>query len=346
MEILERLGTSKVESHTAIAQTMEALKHRRIEIADELEPLKPDNYRILDKLQNKAKDFFGFLPSIRANRDFTQIEKIINELILITQNSDPSETIIQDVLGELYSKISQNANKISPAKLGVVYRIFNLLYSISRKEISQIDSSELDRLNKDRINELKTQKDILSREFNKLLTEKYVKEEKLEKYSKTLNSLNNTIFEHESEIKKLCEEIEKYIQSDRIKQNQINSLNSRLNELNKKLFELQTRKEAWVGKQSQLLQELNQKQNKISLLNNQLNKYSQIRIPEGDYIGNVSNKSTKYHFKRKCPDWKMLVGEYVLNLDDSKEIVSSNNPDIFIKAGLTKCKDCSGKYSQ
>jgi chromosome segregation ATPase len=264
---------------------------------------------------------------------------------LITQNSDPSETIIQDVLGELYSKISQNANKISPAKLGLIYRIFNLLYSISRKEISQIDSSELDRLNKDRINELKAQRDILSREFNKLLREKYVKEERLQKYSETLNSLNKTIFEHELEIKKLCGEIEKYIQSDRIKQNQINSLNNKLNELNKKLLELQRQKEAWVGKQSQLLQELNQKQSKIIRLQNQLNNYSHIRILQGEYIGNISNKNSKYHFKRKCPSWKMLVGEYVLNLDDSKDIKSSSNSSIFLKAGLTECEDCSKKYS-
>jgi chromosome segregation ATPase len=340
------LGTSKIESRKKIAQTMEALKHRRIEIADELEPLKPNKYRILDRLQSKAKYFFGFLPSIQANRDFTQIEKIINELTLITQNSNPSETIIQEVLEEFYSKLSQNANKISPAKLGLVYRIFNLLYSISRKEISQLDSSELDRLNKDIFNELKAQRDILSREFNKLLTDKYVKEEKLKKYSETLNSLNKTISEHKLEIKNLGQEMEKYIQSDRIKQNQINSLNSRLNELNKKLLELQTQKEAWVGQQSQLLQELNQKKGEIMRLHKKLNRYSHMRILEGEYIGNISDKKSKYHFKQKCPSWKMLVGEYVLNLDDSKEILSSNNPIVFLKAGLTKCRDCSEKYTQ
>jgi hypothetical protein len=155
--------------------------------------------------------------------------------------------------------------------------------------------------------------------------------------------LNKTISEHKLEIKKLGQEIEKYIQSDRIKQNQINSLNSRINELNQTLLELQTQKKTWVVQKNQLLHEIHQKQNEISRLYNQLNKYSHIRIPEGEYIGNLSNKSSKYHFNQKCPDWKMLVGEYVLNLDNSREIVSSNNPIVFQREGLAECEVCSGR---
>ncbi|MBD2099304.1 hypothetical protein [Leptolyngbya sp. FACHB-261] len=343
MEILGGLGNQKATSHERIAKTIEALRQKRLDIKDELEPRKPEKYRTLEKLQTKAKEFFAFLPLLQAQRDFERIEKILSELILYTKSGQPSETIIENMLEELSFKVARNSNKISPTRLSLVYRIQELLYSISQKEVSNLSKSELNKLNEDILNEIISQRDILSKEFNKLLREKHAKQQELEEYSENLKGLNQAIAELEAEILELREGIKQRAQSDRVKQGQINSLNSSLNESNRKLLELQDQKKSWINKENNLLQKIDQQNNEISQLTSQLKKYSRIRVLEGEYIGNLSNKNSKYHFNGRCPDWKMLVGEYVLKLDDSREILSSSNPTIFLREGLGECEVCSGK---
>jgi hypothetical protein len=61
---------------------------------------------------------------------------------------------------------------------------------------------------------------------------------------------------------------------------------------------------------------------------------------KGEYIGNLSDPKAKYHFDRKCNHWKMLVGEYVLGLDQSREIVSSSTPTFFF-GKLEECDRCA-----
>ncbi|MFM6400575.1 coiled-coil domain-containing protein, partial [Planktothrix sp.] len=127
------------------------------------------------------------------------------------------------------------------------------------------------------------------------------------------------------------------------KQNQINTLNSQLNKANYDIKELHAQKNVLSQKINCLNQDINQKQAEINQLTRQLIQYSNMRIAEGKYIGNIKEKNSRYHFNPKCPDWKMLVAEYVLRLDDSpnRNIVSSNNSRIFIKHHLKKCKNCS-----
>ncbi|MEP0754293.1 hypothetical protein NDA03_18910 [Trichocoleus sp. Lan] len=343
--VLERLGTRKAESHERIAKTIEALRQKKGEIQDELKPRRPEKYHALEKLKARTQDIFAFIPSIQAKRDFEHIEKIINELILSNKNKQPSKTVIQDVLEELSLRTSRNASKISPARLGLVYRVEELLYSISQKQISNLNRSELDELNEKFVNELKDQRDILSKEFNKLLSDKYAKQQELEIYSIKLDNLNKEIAERESALSRLQGKIEKYIQLEQVNQNKINNLNSKLNELNRKLLELEAQKKTWTAQKSRLIQDLNQEQQNVNKLNTQLSKYSQIRIMNGKYIGNLSDKSSKYHFEQKCNHWKMLVGDYVLRLDDSRQIVSSSTPTVFLREGLGECEVCSGRKS-
>jgi hypothetical protein len=81
----------------------------------------------------------------------------------------------------------------------------------------------------------------------------------------------------------------------------------------------------------------------IVSLNTQLSKYHRIRVLEGNYVGVPSSKGSKYHFHKKCPGWKMLVGEYMLNLDPTRAVVSSKDGSLFSKCGLQECRDCHNK---
>ena len=81
----------------------------------------------------------------------------------------------------------------------------------------------------------------------------------------------------------------------------------------------------------------------INTLNTQLSKYDRIRVLEGNHTAIPSSKGSKYHFHKKCPGWKMLVGKYMLNLDPSRAVVSSKDATFFIKGGLSECLDCKNK---
>jgi uncharacterized coiled-coil DUF342 family protein len=339
--ILERLSTNKAGSNIRIAKTIEALKQKKSEVLDELEPRRPEKYRTLARVQK----FLETITLSKAQKDFIEIEEIINRLIWTVKNSQPSETIIQGLIERLSIETVRKSDRISPDRLRLMYKIAELMNDISMKEISQFSNSQLEDINKSIINELNTQKNILSKGFNKLLKEKHEMQERIETYSESLNRLNRAISERESELKVLREELEKYTRLNRDTQNQISNLNRELVTINQKLLNLESQKDSLRGRINQLTQDIIYKQNEIDTLNNKLNKYSQIKILKGEYIGNLSNKTTKYHFNQKCPDWKMLVGEYVLRLDGSREIISSNSPTVFITQGLEACDVCSGRRS-
>ncbi len=337
--ILERLSTNKAGSNIRIAKTIEALKQKKSEVLDELEPRRPKKYRTLARVQN----FLETITSSKAQKDFIQIEEIINRLIWMVKSSQPSETIIQDLIERLSIEAVRKADRISPDRLRLMYKLAELINDISMKQLSQFSNSQLEDINTNIINEINKQKNILFKGFNKLLKEKHEMQQSIESYSESLNSLNKVICERESELKILQEELENYTQFNLDKQNQISNLNKELVKINQNLLSLQSQKDSLVKRLNQLIQNISDKQNEIDRLNNKLNKYSQIKILEGEYIGNLSNKTSKYHFNQKCPDWKMLVGEYVLRLDGSREIISSNSPAVFIRQGLEACDVCSGR---
>lgn len=96
--------------------------------------------------------------------------------------------------------------------------------------------------------------------------------------------------------------------------------------------------------ENNLRRELFQKQAEIKELNDRIDRYSEIRLPNGRYYGNLSDSKAKYHFNPKCTFWKMLVGDYMLNLDPSREIVNSKDPYFFTERNMDPCDRCeSGK---
>lgn len=340
--VLERLGANTAESNERIAKTIEALKQKKSEVSDELKPRRPEKYRTLARVQN----FFDSITLSKAQKDFIQIEEIINKLIWTVRNSQPSETIIQDLLDRLSTETGRKADKISPYRLRLMYNIAELLNDLSLKEMSKLKDSEFANLNESIINDLKEQRNIISNQFNKVLKEKNVMQQEVESHYENLNRLNKVISERESEVVTLRKELDKYIELNQSKQNQVSKMSTELAIANQKLLEWQTQKDSLERQVNQLIQDIGYKQSEIDRLTNQINKYSQIRMLQGKYIGNLSNKNSKYHWNQKCPDWKMLVGEYVLRLDGSREIISSSNPAEFMRKGLEECDFCTGRRSQ
>ncbi|MDJ0515080.1 MAG: hypothetical protein QNJ74_02080 [Trichodesmium sp. MO_231.B1] len=229
--------------------------------------------------------------------------------------------------------ISQNAENIRPKKIGLLYKVGELLNLISQKEISRFDRQELDNYYESTINELKSQRQVFSTELKKLLQEKYVQEQELEK-------LNKVIAEGDIEIAKISEEFKRYREECKSQNSLVDNLQSQLNVANQKLIALQADRKSILNRNNQLIKDINQKQSEIDSLRD---KYSAIRYLEGKYIGNLSNKSSKYHFNEKCRDWKMLVAEYVLDLDGSREIINSSQSNIFRKNGLEACQFCANQ---
>jgi chromosome segregation ATPase len=242
----------------------------------------------------------------------------------------------------LSSETTQKADQISPFRIGVLYRIEALLREVSDKEISNLGESELNELNKKIISELQEEKEALSRDRSRLSDENYVVQQRLRNYSDAIDRLNNILDERESYLSKLQEKLRCYLEINQSKQLEINTLNLELTRVDDELKELQAQKNYFNEQIKHLEQDIRRKQADIDNLTSQLKRYSGIKTLEGEYIGNLSDRNSRYHFDRKCNHWKMLVGEYVLNLDVSREIVSSKTPTFFI-GKLRECDRCAGR---
>lgn len=338
LRILENLGANKSGSHEKLAKTIEALKQKRSRLQDEIKPRQPKKYKTV----NKAQDFLESIILSQTEKDLIEIETILNKVSWSIKNNYPSETIVQDTIHNLSKETTRRADKISPSKIGLLYRIEALLYEVSFKELSSLGESELNDLNKKIIGELREQKDTLSRKFDSLLVKQTTTQQALENYSKEIDRLKETINQHKSHLLKLQEKVRHYSELGQSKQAEINALSLKLTQANEWLRNLQTQKNLWVSKINQLNQDARQNQSSIDDLATQLARYSEVRMLEGKYIGNLSDRNSKYHFDNKCNHWKMLVGEYVLRLDTPREIVSKST-STFFRGKLAECDKCAGR---
>lgn len=336
--VLKNLGTNKADSHERLAKTIESLKQKKNELQKEIKPHQPQKYKIVTRIH----DFLELITLSHAERDLIQIESILNEIIEDIRNNHPSETIVQDTINSLSTEISQRADQISPFRIGVLYRIEALLREVSAKEISSLEEPELNKI----ISELKERKDDLSKELSRLYDERKLAQQELRDSLEERDRLNSRLDERKSELSKLHEKLRGYAEANESKQIEINALNLELTRVNEKLQKIQVQKSSFGEQINCLKQDIRQQQTHIEQLTDQLNQYSQIRTLKGKYIGNLSEPKSKYHFNQKCNHWKMLVGEYVLKLDVSREIASSNTSTLFTKAGLEDCDICAGRKTQ
>lgn len=336
--IFKYLGVDKAESHERLAKTIESLKQKKSELQDEIKPRQPKKYQIVTRIQ----DFFEFINLSGAERDLIQIESILNEVTWAIRTNYPSETIVQDTINRLSRKTTGRADKISPFRIGILYSIEALLREVSDKEISNLGESELNELNRKIRSDLKEQKDTFSGILNELRKENQIAQQELRDYSDEIDKLNDILAERESDLS----DLRGYAETNQSQQIEINTLDLKLTRVNEELRKLQAQKTSLSEQINFLNQEVHQKQARIDKLINQLSQYSRIRTLEGKYIGNLSDKTSKYHFDRKCDAWKMLVGEYMLHLDVSRKIASSDTPTLFIRAGLRECEKCAKKRTK
>ncbi|MCY7272745.1 MAG: hypothetical protein LH702_03090 [Phormidesmis sp. CAN_BIN44] len=337
LEVLECLGANDAESHERLAKTIETLKRKKDELQNELKPRQLRKYRIV----NRVQDFFDSVTLSQAERDLIQIESIIDEVTLTVRKNLPSEKIVQDTVYELSRAITRRADKTSPSRIGTLYRIEDLLRAVSDKEIYNLEESELENLNRRIISELKEEKSALSEEIKRLQGENNTVQQELITYLEELGKLNITVNERKTHLSSLQEKIKNYAEANQEQKTQINTMNLELTRANEEIKELQSQRNYFSKQISSLEQNIRQKQFDINKLNSSLKQYSEVRILEGQYIGNLSDEDSKYHFDQKCNHWKMLVGEYVLGLDPSRDIVSSNTPARF-SGQLGECNRCAG----
>lgn len=225
--ILERIGSDPSVNHEKIAKTLEALEYKRNEILKELEPRKPQKYRVLSKLQNSVRDILGS----QDEKDYKQLQKIVNNLILFTKSKQPSQIILSEIIAKLVSEISQNNKQISPSRLRIAYKIEELMRVLSKKLILDSNSSRTDSNYQLIVNELQSRINLLSQEFNNLLKTKQEDKKELNRrnqevsnLTKNISDLHRDISNRDSDIFTLSHNIQSLMKSVKEKQSQVDDI--------------------------------------------------------------------------------------------------------------------------
>ena len=337
--------------------------------------IKPSNLKIL----YKAFDLFDNHTSLesKSNLDCPDSDWILldelkiqrkiisNEFIkLLLERSDLEKECIsyQANLSGLGKAIADKESEIKDLRI----EISKYIGLQDSDETIAAKDAEIKAL-KSEIDELKAYGRTIVLEFKNLMEEKNRIERECSNYRINLDSFAKAIAAKESEIKDLQLKISRYSNFGDLsktvaaKDLEIKNLKAELNKRNadfeasfyrskqlesdllearRNLEYLQSHKRASDEKISKLEISIYDKQDEINKLIEQISKYAGVRMLEGEFIGNLSNKSSKYHFHRKCPDWKMLVGEYMLRLDN-RDIETSSSPHFFIREGLEECINCA-----
>lgn len=331
-------GNADPESNQRIAKTLEVLESQKTEVLEQLEPRRPQRYRTLSKIENFGRSLF----QNQLEKDYLQLEKLINDLVKSVINSQPSPTAFEELLDRIEREIARNSVNISPSRLRLIYKLENLIRTVLLKNISESEGVEATRQKISFIEDLRLQREILTEAFTKLRLENQEKQQRLKRQSEQIIRLNRETTEKETEINYFRQQIEALRGENSHKQSLLNQLNEELVRSNNSRFDLE----------SQLLslqQQVNifQKYKKQTLSKPELDPSKHLqsmlikrKLLKGDYIGNLSDPDSKYHFNLKCRDWKSLVFEYLFLNDEEREIENSTRADIFKKANLEECSFC------
>ncbi|MBD1918928.1 MULTISPECIES: hypothetical protein [Cyanophyceae] len=298
LKVLQSLGSKTPESCERLAQTIETLKLKKQKIEADLQSLQGSRYSNVFRVQ----DQFETILATKGERDLAHIDKFLSQMAFFMKNQEPSNDILHTLKQKVSEEIECSIENISPANLGVLYKIRFLFQELSDKDISRLDAPELDEFTKKTIKDLR------------------VRTRELEESLKALESKNKS---DQQEL-----------------QNYLNRLTNLQNELDIKEQGYQLQRNAFLEEINELTRDIRQRGMEIERLRNELEKYSEIKALNGEYIGNLSEPSRKYHFSRRCKYWKSLAGNYVLKIDLSQEIVSSSTPEIFRRNGMNECNDC------
>ncbi|MEA5449076.1 hypothetical protein VB780_10885 [Leptolyngbya sp. CCNP1308] len=302
LKVLQNLGSKSPESRERLAQTIETLKLKKQKVEIDLQPLQGSRYSNIFRIQEQ----FESILATKGERDLTHIDELLSQIAFFMKNQEPSNDILHTLNQKVTEEIEKNIENISPANLGILYKIRFLLQELSSKDVSRLNATELDEFTRQVIKDLRDKKRGLEEQLKALESKNKADQRELRSY---LNRLTN-----------LRSELDKTEQDNQIQRN------------------------AFLEEINELIRDIRQRDMEIDQLRDELGKYSEIKALNGEYIGNLSEPTRRYHFNRKCPHWKSLAGNYVLKMDISQEIVSRRTPDIFRENGMHECGDCSTKY--
>lgn len=187
---MERLGEDTSVDHERIARTLEALEYKRSEILQELEPRRPRSYRILARMQDYAR----VLLASQAEKDYEKLQKIVTNVVLFTRTTQPSPSILSEIINKLSVEIVQSKNQISPYRLRLAYGIDELLKVLSTKLTLGSDESLTDSNDQSLINELRLRISLLSTEFINLLKTKQEDANEINRRIRENSSLTKNIY--------------------------------------------------------------------------------------------------------------------------------------------------------
>jgi len=286
--ILERLGSDPSANHEKLAKVVEALEYKRSEILQELEPRRPQRYRVLSKIQNSAHA----LLASQAEKDYIQLEKIITNLVNFTKSRKSSQTILSEVIIKLTSQISQVSNKISPFRLRLAYKIDELINVLSQKLILDSSDDTTDSDYQSLVTELNSRIHLLSQEFNNLLLDKQENRKELNRrirevlnLTENISSLHRDISNRNADIIALQKNIQNLTGSFQKSQTNVDDLKNLISNLQKDIHNSDG---------------INQKQyNQINQLQNQLSDLSQQKFNLQEKIDNLSTYATDKEYEIK-----------------------------------------------
>ncbi|MBP5974780.1 hypothetical protein HW132_19075 [Brasilonema sp. CT11] len=254
----------------------------------------------------------------RCQMGSIRLERIVTNLVLFAISRQPSQIILSEVIERLAVEIAQNANQISPYRLRLAYKIDDLIRVFSAKLVLGANSSKTDSSYQPLVNELRSQINLLSEQFNCLLR---TREENANEQNKRIQDIYNLtrnisdlhreisardasitalqkniqdlreidlskqaqINNLQNSIANLQREVENSTKLDQRKQNQINELQKQVGQLNQQRLELQQRirdvAELAQNKQSQI-ENLQDEKSQLSSQKLDLQKQYQILLQQ------------------------------------------------------------------
>ncbi len=295
-------------------------------------------------------DYLDALRLTTSKKDLSTIEALLDRLIQALHNSPSTKALAHDTAHWFTQQTIAHRSQISASSLSLLHRVQVILQSIAEKQLSAPTETDISEFSTRAIRNLQGEKVSLQRKVAHLNQSHEKLEEEVASYSSNLLQLTRQLNEQSQNVNELHGWIQDRDVTIQTRNAEIKSQLTDIESLRLQLDTLNHQATELVGQNDGLSHDLLDRQDAleesdrtIQKLKTELAKYDQIRILEGKYVGVPSSKGSKYHFHKKCSGWKMLVGEYMLNLDPSRAVLSSKDSAFFTKCGLTECLDCKNK---
>jgi len=316
-KVLENLGSDPSTNHEKIAKTLEALEYKRIEFLQELEPRKPQRYRILTRIQDYART----IVASQAEKDYEQLQKIVTNLVFFTRALEPSPNFFSDVINKLATEIAHNADKVSPDRLRLAYRIDELLKILSTKSVFNSNSYTTNN------NQAYSNEQLI---INDLRTELQNATEIEQEQQNRVNELQNNL----SQLSHQKSDLQKSVQAFSAK---AKSQVSKIEELKSEKFQLNIQRSELEQRNRVLYQYYQQQQEEIANLKAQLSQFKRSQSYTSTYTYGTTQEKQQTPKRRETKN-KISVTTFrqISNQDDYVYVKGHLRNGKYVKAHYRK----------